>query len=174
LPMGSRSLPLIVDECDHDLNLWSSSASMPDRRMLAFAERGQNTHWPSGESHRLPEFPVLTSQSLRSLSSLCPHTSTSATVDLGLLDPIMQRLRRAADLGRNRAYRRPAGGMLALVLQYHPDRPLTDFRRKHVRRLAHHGSTFSRVGASGNSGAVQVLRPARPASLRAVPVARGH
>ena len=32
----------------------------------------------------------------------------------------------------------------------------TDLRRKLVRRLARHGSTFSRVGASGNPGAVHI------------------
>ncbi|MEG3169651.1 hypothetical protein U1737_15775, partial [Sphingomonas sp. LB3N6] len=37
----------------------------------------------------------------------------------------------------------------------HPYRPLADFGRKLVRRLARHGSTFSGVGASDKPGAVQ-------------------
>jgi hypothetical protein len=41
------------------------------------------------------------------------------------------------------------------VVQNHPHRTGPDFRREFVRRLACHGSTFSRVGASGNPGAVQ-------------------
>jgi hypothetical protein len=40
------------------------------------------------------------------------------------------------------------------VVQNHPHRTGPDFRREFVRRLACHGSTFSRVGASGNPGAV--------------------
>src|ERR1019366_2230755 len=44
--------------------------------------------------------------------------------------------------------------MLALVVQNHPHRSGPDFGREFVRRLACHGSTFSRVGASGNPGAV--------------------
>src|ERR1035437_6748284 len=45
--------------------------------------------------------------------------------------------------------------MLALVVQNHPHRSGPDFGREFVCRLACHGSTFSRVGASGNPGAVQ-------------------
>src|ERR1035437_1231719 len=44
--------------------------------------------------------------------------------------------------------------MLALMVQNHPHRTGPDLRREFVRRLACHGSTFSRVGASGNPGAV--------------------
>jgi hypothetical protein len=43
------------------------------------------------------------------------------------------------------------------VIQHHPDRPLADFRCKLVRRLAHIGSVYSRVGASGKPGAVQLM-----------------
>ncbi|MCK8455114.1 hypothetical protein, partial [Sphingomonas faeni] len=42
-----------------------------------------------------------------------------------------------------------------LVIENHPYRPLADFGRKLVRRLARHGSTFSGVGASDKPGAVQ-------------------
>jgi hypothetical protein len=41
------------------------------------------------------------------------------------------------------------------MLDHHPHRPLADLRCKLVRRLAHTGSTFSGVGASGKPGAVQ-------------------
>src|SRR4051812_30497876 len=40
------------------------------------------------------------------------------------------------------------------MLQHHPDRPLPNLRRKPVRGLLCHGSTFSRVRASGKAGAV--------------------
>jgi hypothetical protein len=42
--------------------------------------------------------------------------------------------------------------MVAFVILNHPHRTGPDFRREFVRRLACHGSTFSRVGASGNPG----------------------
>ncbi|MFA5969340.1 MAG: hypothetical protein WC816_08895, partial [Sphingomonas sp.] len=42
-----------------------------------------------------------------------------------------------------------------LVIHHHPHRPCTDLRRKLVRRLACHGSTFSGVEASDKPGAVQ-------------------
>ena len=45
--------------------------------------------------------------------------------------------------------------MLMFVIEDQPDRAATDLRQALVRRLVHHGSTFSRVGASGDPGAVQ-------------------
>ena len=50
-----------------------------------------------------------------------------------------------------------------LVIQHQPHRALAHFRGKLVRRLAHDGSTFSGVGASGKPGAVQFFwtEPAR-------------
>src|SRR5690349_12844491 len=44
--------------------------------------------------------------------------------------------------------------MLPLMIQHHPNRARTHLRGKFVRSLRLHGSTFSRVGASGNPGAV--------------------
>jgi hypothetical protein len=43
------------------------------------------------------------------------------------------------------------------VVQNHPDRPLPNLRGKLVRRLAHRIPFLSRVRASGNPGAVQVV-----------------
>src|SRR5687767_9167826 len=43
--------------------------------------------------------------------------------------------------------------MLVLVLEHHPNGPLTDLLRVHP--LSCHGSNLSRVGASGMYGAVQ-------------------
>jgi hypothetical protein len=45
--------------------------------------------------------------------------------------------------------------MLVLVINHQPHRTRTDLRRKLVRCLACHRSTFSRVGASDKPGAVQ-------------------
>ena len=48
--------------------------------------------------------------------------------------------------------------MFTFVIQNQPNRSGTDLGRKPVRRLAHNGSTFSGVGASGKLGAVQAER----------------
>ncbi|WP_018250929.1 HU family DNA-binding protein [Sphingomonas melonis] len=50
------------------------------------------------------------------------------------------------------------------MIQHHPHRTLADLRRKFVRRLAHTGSTFSGVGASGKLGAVQFAAIAEAAA----------
>src|SRR5690606_39127431 len=67
----------------------------------------------------------------------------------------MQRRRRTSDLLRNRHYCRPARWIILLVIQHHPDRTFANLRCKFVRCLVHKGSFYSRVGASGNPGAVQ-------------------
>src|SRR5438094_4449223 len=48
--------------------------------------------------------------------------------------------------------------MLMFVIQHQPHRAGTDLRRELVACLLAHGSTFSRVGASGKPGAVQYDR----------------
>ena len=75
-------------------------------------------------------------------------------VALGLANPLMQRLRSATDLARNRDQRCPTRRMFMLVIQNHPHRASSHLRRELVRCLACHGSTLSRVGASGKPGAV--------------------
>src|SRR4029077_2249187 len=76
-------------------------------------------------------------------------------VALGSANPLMQSLRSAADLARNRDQRCPTRRMFMLVIENHPHRASAHLRRELVRCLACHGSTFSRVGASGKPGAVQ-------------------
>src|SRR6202044_3979796 len=63
-------------------------------------------------------------------------------------------LRRAADLRGNRSHRRPPRGMILLMLENQPNGARAHLRRKPVRCLACHRSTFSRFGASGKAGAV--------------------
>src|SRR4029079_19565291 len=46
--------------------------------------------------------------------------------------------------------------MIMFVIQYQSHRAETDLRRELVACLLAHGSTFSRVGASGKPGAVQL------------------
>ena len=70
------------------------------------------------------------------------------------LDPAPQGLRCAANLRRDRADRRPLRGVLALMLEHHPNRAFANFRCVFRRCLLRHGSSLSRVGASGNPGAV--------------------
>jgi hypothetical protein len=48
--------------------------------------------------------------------------------------------------------------VLALVIQNQPHRTGADLGRKFVRCFAHNDSTFSRVGASGKLGAVQLTK----------------
>ena len=135
-------LAVIVDERDHGLNRRSSSAWAKYADRLAQDLVG------------LSKLAVLALQRLQLRRHVGRHAGPLAAVDLGLLHPLVQRLRRAADLGRDRRDRRPARGMLAFVIQHHPHRAVADLRRKLVRRLARHGSTFSGVGASGKPGAV--------------------
>src|SRR3954468_14779113 len=82
------------------------------------------------------------------------RTGAPALIALGLANPVAQRLRRAADLGGNRADRGRLGGVLALVVEHHPDRTVADLRR--IRGYAHgHGSILPGSGAFGKPGTVQ-------------------
>ena len=78
-----------------------------------------------------------------------------AAVDLGLLDPFMQRARSTADLRCDRRNRRPPRRMFAFMIQNHPHRTGAHLRGKLVRRFACQRSTLAKVGASDNPGAVQ-------------------
>ncbi len=70
----------------------------------------------------------------------------------------MQRLRRAADLRRNRCHRRPTRTVLGFVIQNQPHSTRANLGGELVGRFARHGSTFSRVGASDQPGAVHLLK----------------
>ena len=141
---------VIVDERDHGLCRRSSSAWAKYADRLAQDLVG------------LPQLAVLPLQRLEPLALVRRRTRPDAAVALRLLHPLVQRLRRAADLARNRDDRRPARRMLALVIQHHPHRAGADLRRKLVRRLACHRSTLSGVGASDKPGAVQSCRYRKP------------
>lgn len=67
----------------------------------------------------------------------------------------MQRLRRTADLGRNLHHHRPARTVIPFLFQHHPHRTFSHLGCILVRCLAHRGSTFLGVGATGKPGAVQ-------------------
>ena len=54
-----------------------------------------------------------------------------AAVDLSLLDPVQQRVRRAADLGGNRLARSPARGVISLVGQRQSDSALGSSEKFH-------------------------------------------
>src|SRR5690606_39452277 len=69
-------------------------------------------------------------------------------------NPAAQRLGRTADLLCDRLDRRPFRFILVRVLADQPNRPLPHLRR--VLLCSCHGSNFSRVGASGKLGAIQV------------------
>jgi hypothetical protein len=104
----------------------------------------------------LAKLPVLPLKGLELGSHVAGQARSVPAVALGLLHPFVQRLRRAAYLACYRHDRRPSRRMLVLVIQHHPHRAGTDLRRKLVRCLARHGSTFSGVGASAKPGAVHI------------------
>src|SRR6202042_692024 len=101
----------------------------------------------------LTEPAVLSLQGLELGGHVRGQARLAPAVSLGPANPLMQRLRRAADLRGNRSHRRPPRGMILLVLETQPNRKRAHFRRKSVRCLACHRSTFSRLGASGKPGA---------------------
>src|SRR3954463_16122595 len=82
------------------------------------------------------------------------RTGAPALIALSLANPAAQRFRRAADLGGNRADRGRLRGVLALVVEHHPDRAGADLRRIRGYRLGH-GSILPGSGASGKPGTVQ-------------------
>ena len=93
----------------------------------------------------------------RTLGHLARNACALAAVDLGLLDPVVKRVRRATNLCGNRRDRLPTRAMLALVVENHPHGAFTHFAGKLVRGLAHDAPSYSRVGASGKPGAVQSI-----------------
>src|SRR4029079_18361313 len=100
---------------------------------------------------------VLALKRLQTFALVARDTGLAAAVDVGLLDPLIERLRRAADLGRNRHDRRPLRGVLAAMLDHHPDGTLRHLGRKlRGSSLIRHGSSLSRGGASDKSGAVHL------------------
>src|SRR3954451_19051665 len=76
----------------------------------------------------LTQLAVLALQRLQLLGYFGRNAGTLAAVDRRLLHPLVQRLRRTADLLRNRHNRRPARGVLSGVIQHHSDRPLATLR----------------------------------------------
>src|ERR1700683_4266883 len=117
----------------------------------------------------LTELAVLSLQGLELGGHVRGQARLAPAVSLGPANPLMQRLRRAADLRGNRSHRRPPRGMILLVLENQPNRARAHFRRKSVRCLACHRSTFSRLGASGKPGAVHYTRQDNHRGLAAVP-----
>src|SRR3954454_18892993 len=87
---------------------------------------------------------------------VAPRAGAPALIALGLANPAAQGLGRAADLGGNRADRGRLRGVLALVIEHHPDRTGADLRRIRGHMLGH-GSILPGSGASGKPGAVHCL-----------------
>jgi len=74
-----------------------------------------------------------------------------------LSNPLPWRLRRTADLARNRHYRRPLRTILPGVPKNEPHCPLSYLLR--IPALSCHGPILSTYGASGNPGAIQYGGP---------------
>src|SRR4051794_11356896 len=106
---------------------------------------------------RLPQLPVLPLERLQPVPHLARHAVLKPRVAFVLTQPLPQGFPAAADLGRDRADRRPLRGVLTLVLEHHSHGSLLHLRRVALRcLLGFHGSILSGVGASGKPGAVQV------------------
>lgn len=76
----------------------------------------------------MAQLPHLTLQRLDPLLLVRCWTGALALITLGLPNPVPQRLGIAADLRRDRTDRRPLRGMLAFVLEHHPNRALAHLR----------------------------------------------
>jgi hypothetical protein len=85
------------------------------------------------------------------------QTRSLAAVDLRPPNPAARRLRRAAELPRDRHHRRPLRGVFTPVLAHHAHGALTNF----CRQLLCHGSILSRPGVSGKDGAIHERTPRR-------------
>lgn len=117
----------------------------------------------------LTQLPVLSLQRLELLGHIRRHAGTLATVDLGLLHPVVQGVRRTADLLGNRNNGSPARRILTAVLQHHPHRPGSHLGGKLVRCLAHQALSYLGVRASDSPGAVQTPWPGGSTSRRRTP-----
>ena len=134
---------VIVDEGDHGLNRRSSSAWAK----YAEALRRISLAWRSSRFSRSSALSLSAISVVRpGLRPLSRRPSSPTHCSVCDVQPILRRYRDD---------RCPSRRMLALVIHHHPHRTRTDLRRKLVRCLARHGSTFSRVGASDKPGAVQ-------------------
>lgn len=76
----------------------------------------------------MPKLPNLALKRFHLLGHLVGHAGPLAGIDLCFPDPIMQCLRNAANLPRNRLDRRPARGMLVFMVEQQPDGSLAHFR----------------------------------------------
>ncbi len=98
----------------------------------------------------LPTLSNLTFERLHLGGHVGRQARLAPAVTLGLAMPLVQRLRLAADLRRNRHVGRASRRALGLAVEHHSHRALARFGRKRVRRLAcHGGSSFSGVKPSG-------------------------
>jgi hypothetical protein len=103
---------------------------------------------------RLTQLAHLPLQRLDAVPFLARRTGPLPSITLGLPKPAAQRLRRAADLRRDRADRRPFRGVLTLVLTHQAHRPLSNLRRKSPLSRVCHRHSLSKVEASDKPGAV--------------------
>src|SRR5690606_14029906 len=118
-----------------------------------------------------PQLTVFALELLEPLTLLARQTRPLPRIPLAPPNPAAQRLGRTADLLCDRLDRRPFRFILVRVLADQPNRPLPHLRR--VLLCSCHGSNFSRDGASGKLGAIQLANgawhPAYRQAKRAVP-----
>jgi hypothetical protein len=117
---------MIVDERDHGLNrrLSSAWAKYADalHRILSYI------------NHRF-----LRSNAF-SFAAISDGTLGARPASRSTSAPIHAAYAASSQNSRLSNHRRPVRGMFVFVLQHYPHRPVTDFRRKFVRRRTRHGS----------------------------------
>src|SRR5262249_19548699 len=147
--------PMIIDERDHGFTRRSSSAwaKYADAlRRISFACR--SSRFSRSKAFSFSAISVGTPARLPlSTSAFFTHSRSVCAVQ-----PI---------LAETETIVAPSRWMLMFVVQDQPHSARTDLRRKLVACLLAHGSTFSRVGASDQPGAVQVVRTSASIKLLA-------
>lgn len=103
---------------------------------------GQNKRSPCADLVGLQKLLVLALQRLHLRRHVRRHAGPLAGINLAPPHLIVQRLARAADLGRDRHDRSAAAGRFMLVVQHQTHCTLAHFRAKPVRCPAHIGSIF--------------------------------
>jgi len=124
------------------------------RSYLRFGSDPQITIPASGAWQAAQRRPATSTHSITRAKVHC-FPCKAGGIHTGLFDPVVQRVRRAADLCGNRRDRLPARAVLAFAVQNHAHRAFAHFGGKLVRGLAPDAPSYLGVGTSGKPGSVQ-------------------
>jgi len=101
------------------------------------------------------QFSVFTLQPLQLSQLVAGRPNPPAGITLGLANPVTHRLWCRTQFLSDRSDRFSLRPILMLVVQHHPDRPLTQLGR--VSPMSCHSSILSRIGASTRPGVIHGL-----------------